>query len=329
MNNSRAEYIDAAIQIISLLGFPKEQQNERSALCLLALLNLTPGKDWAQAEKPFMGITPIMNWCEEHYGKAYAPNSRETFRRFTIHQFCDAGIVVMNPDDPSRPVNSPNVVYQIEPLTLTTLRSFGTQQWQNHLELFLATHESLVEQYAQERKQIRVPVQIAPKREIDLSPGDHSELIRDVIEKFAPRFAPNSVLIYVGDTGEKWAYYDKELCTQMGVVINHHGKMPDVILFLKDKNWLFLVESVTSHGPVNGKRHSELKKIFFESKAELIYVTAFPNRSVLSRYIGEIAWETEVWLSEAPSHLIHFNGMSFLGPYLDGKEQQNDLSHQN
>jgi hypothetical protein len=35
----------------------------------------------------------------------------------------------------------------------------------------------------------------------------------------------------------------------------------------------------------------------------------------MGRYLGDIAWETEVWVADAPSHLIHFNGERFLGPY--------------
>lgn len=92
--------------------------------------------------------------------------------------------------------------------------------------------------------------------------------------------------------------------------------MPDVILYSATKNWLFLVESVTSHGPVDGKRHAELTTIFAEASAGLVYITAFPNRSIMSRYLPEIAWETEVWVADAPTHLIHFNGDRFLGPHI-------------
>lgn len=91
--------------------------------------------------------------------------------------------------------------------------------------------------------------------------------------------------------------------------------MPDVVLHFTAKNWLLLVEFVTSHSPVDGKRHAELAKLFAGSPAGLVYVTAFPNRAIMSRYLGEIAWETEVWVADAPSHLIHFNGVRFLGPY--------------
>lgn len=315
MTDKKNEYIEAAHQIIISLGLPRAQQNERSALSLLALLNLTPGKPWAKAENPLVGITPIMDWAREHYGKEYAPNTRETFRRQTMHQFCDAGVALYNPDKPDRPVNSPKAVYQVEPAALKLLRSFGSDQWHDNLTAYLAERETLVAKYAKEREQNRIPVEIAPGKEITLSPGEHSELIRAIIEDFAPRFAPGSVLVYAGDTGDKWGYFDAALLAELGVDVDSHGKMPDVVLHFTEKNWLLLVESVTSHGPVDGKRHAELAKLFAGSKAGLVYVTAFPNRSIMGRYLPEIAWETEVWVADAPSHLIHFNGVRFLGPY--------------
>lgn len=315
MTDQKNEYIEAARQVIISLGLPRPQQNERSALALLALLNLTPGKAWAQAENPLVGITPIMDWAREHYGKEYAPNTRETFRRQTMHQFCDAGVALYNPDKPDRPVNSPKAVYQVEPAALKLLRSFGTAQWHDNLTAYLAGRETLVAKYAMERDQNRIPVEIAPGKEITLSPGEHSELIRAIIEDFAPRFAPGSVLVYAGDTGDKWGYFDAALLAGLGVDVDSHGKMPDVVLHFVEKNWLLLVESVTSHGPVDGKRHAELAKLFAGSTAGLVYVTAFPNRAIMGRYLGEIAWETEVWVADAPSHLIHFNGVRFLGPY--------------
>lgn len=313
--NNQNDYIEAAQQIIASLGLPRAQQNERSALCLLALLNLTPGKAWADAENPLVGITPIMNWVREHYGKVYAPNTRETFRRQSMHQFCAAGVALYNPDKPDRPVNSPKAVYQIEPAALSMLRTFGSPAWHDSLATYLAERETLVTRYAKEREQNRIPVEIAAGQQITLSPGEHSELIRAIIEDFAPRFAPGSVLVYAGDTGEKWGYFDAPLLAGLGVDVDSHGKMPDVVLHFTAKNWLLLVESVTSHGPVDGKRHAELARLFAGSTAGLVYVTAFPNRSIMGRYLGEIAWETEVWVADAPSHLIHFNGVRFLSPY--------------
>ncbi|WP_159789131.1 BsuBI/PstI family type II restriction endonuclease [Sodalinema gerasimenkoae] len=309
--------LEAARQIIQCLGLPKQQQNTRSALCLLALLNLHPGKPWSEAKSPLIGITPIMTWIRDNYGQNYAPNPRETIRRQTMHQFLDAGIVLYNPDQPDRPVNSPKAVYQIEPTTLELLRVFDTPEWELKLKTYLGDRETLISRYNKAQQQHKIPVEIASGETIKLSSGDHSQLIRAIIEDFAPRFAPGSVLIYVGDMGDKWRYFNQALLTQLGVTINVHGKMPDVVLHYRQKNWLLLVESVTSHGPVDGKRHNELAELFNRSTAGLVYVTAFPNRAVMSRHLGEIAWETEVWVADSPSHLIHFDGERFLGPHLD------------
>ncbi len=296
---------------------PRAQRNERSALCLLALLNLTQGKSWAKAQNPLMGITPMMDFARDQYSKKYAPNTRETFRRQTMHQLVAAGIALYNPDNPGRPVNSPKAVYQIEPDTLALLCTFGTASWNKNLHAYQQNRQTLTARYAKQREMQKLSVTLATGQTIRLSPGDHSELIKAIIEEFAPRFVPGGVLIYAGDTGEKWGYFDKELLAKLGVAVEGHGKMPDVVLYYPQKKWLLLVESVTSHGPVDGKRHEELERLFATAKAGLVYVTAFPSRSVMTRYLGEIAWETEVWVADAPTHLIHFNGARFLGPYTE------------
>jgi BsuBI/PstI restriction endonuclease HTH domain/BsuBI/PstI restriction endonuclease domain len=216
MTTKNNKHIDEAHKILISLGLPRAQHNERSALCLLALLNLAPSKTWAQTENPLVGITPIMDWSREHYGKDYAPNSRETFRRQTMHQFVDAGIARYNPDKPDRPVNSPKAVYQVAPGVLTLLRSFGAPEWHDNLTTYLSLSQTLAAKYAMEREQNRIPMQIAPGKEITLSPGVHSELIRVIVEDFAPRFAPGSVLIYAGDTGDKWGILRCGLAGRVG-----------------------------------------------------------------------------------------------------------------
>ncbi|MDO8722454.1 MAG: hypothetical protein Q7J31_09535, partial [Syntrophales bacterium] len=121
--------IREALQVLEILDFPRQQQNERSALTLLSLLNLKPADAWESASDPLIGITPMMEFFAVHYGKKYAPNTRETVRRQTVHQFVQAGMIVPNPDIPSRPTNSPKAVYQIEPSALKLLRTFGKPNW--------------------------------------------------------------------------------------------------------------------------------------------------------------------------------------------------------
>ncbi len=165
--------IAEALNILKLLGFPRSQLNERSALTLLALVNVRANDAWGNADNPLRGITPIMEFMEQEYGKRYAPNTRETVRRQTMHQFLDAGLAVPNPDKPDRPVNSGQFVYQIDTSALDLLRSYGAEEWERALAAYLASVEALKTRYAQERQMARIPVTVAPGRTISLSPGGH------------------------------------------------------------------------------------------------------------------------------------------------------------
>ncbi|MBK6904986.1 MAG: type II restriction endonuclease [Saprospirales bacterium] len=146
------------------------------------------------------------------------------------------------------------------------------------------------------------------------SPGKHNELQIAVILEFAPRFAPGSELLYIGDTDNKDLFSDREKIEELGIPLDEHSKLPDVILIDRKRNWLFLIEAVTSHGPVSPKRLFELEEFLSPANAGKVFVTAFPDFKTFKRFTNEIAWETEVWVAENPEHMIHFNGDKFLTP---------------
>lgn len=317
MPDARDKRIAEAQRALTDLGLPTEQRNERAALILLALLDLEPTTPWADLGTPLIGVTPIMEFVARHYGKEWAPNTRETVRRFTLHQFVQAGLVVPNPDRPDRPTNSPSFCYQIEPRAAGLLRKFGSDQWEFAARLYVGEVGALAQRYAQDREMRRIPLKLEGGKTIALSPGGQNELLRRIIEEFCPRFTPGATPIYVGDTDEKWAHFDEAYLRELGVTVESHGKMPDVVVHFTDRNWLVLIEAVTSHGPVSPKRLAELKELFQGAAAGLVFVTAFMDRGGFARYMGEIAWETEVWVAESPAHMIHFNGERFLGPYED------------
>ncbi|MFO1078006.1 MAG: BsuBI/PstI family type II restriction endonuclease [Planctomycetota bacterium] len=307
--------VDSAIAALKALGAPKEQRNERSGLTLLALLDLKPADAWSSAKDPRRGVTEMMEWMSEQYGKTYAPNTRETIRRFTLHQLIEVGLVLLNPDKPERAPNSPKNVYQIEPSALALLRTFGTDDWQGNLKSYVDSMEGRNRLREASRNMTQIPVTLPTGQTLKLSAGGQNVLIKEIIEQFAPRFTPGGHIIYVGDAGEKHLLSDEAYLRKLGVTIDRHGKMPDVVIHHKVRNWLILVEAVTSHGPVNMLRHTQLKDLFTGSKAGLVFVTAFLDRQAMRQYLPDIAWETEVWVADAPAHLIHFNGERFLGPY--------------
>ncbi len=307
--------IEEAATILHALGLPREQTNERAALTLLALLNLPPERAWSEASSPMMGVTPLMEFAATHYGKRWKPNTRETVRRRTLHQFRDAGLVVANPDKLDRPVNSPDYCYQVPREAVALVRSFGTPSWRDALAAYLALIPSLANQYSRKRDMARIALTIGEGRQVSLSPGGQNDLIRQIWDEFCSRFTPGGNLLYIGDADAKWREFNEEGFRALGVELDPHGKMPDVIVHYVARNWLILIEAVTSHGPVDEKRRRELRGLFEKSSAPLVYVTAFETRQAMNRFLPEIAWETEVWVAESPEHMIHFNGERFLGPY--------------
>lgn len=189
-----------------------------------------------------------------------------------------------------------------------------------NLYTYLSSRETLQKRYAKEREMCRIPVTLAPSQVITLSPGGQNILVEKIIHEFAERYTPGGKVLYVGDTDEKFAYFDREGLEKLGIHLESHGKMPDVIIHYTEKNWLILIEAVTSHGPIDGKRKDELERLFSNSRADLIFVTAFLSRAAMAQSMREVIregkefdWEAQVWIAEEPTHLIHFNGEQLWG----------------
>jgi adenine-specific DNA-methyltransferase len=305
--------LEEALAILKAIAAPKEQQNERSALCLLALANIRPDIPWSEATSPRRGITEMMDWFRDHYGKQYAPNTRETVRRQTMHQFVQMGMVIENPDRPDRPINSPKWCYQLHQQALSLLQSYGSEQWEEARRNYAISVTNLLQD--RNRNIPLIPVSLPDGQAIQLSSGGQNILIKDILESFCPRFTPGGLVLYIGDAGDKFIINETQIFREMGIELDPHGKMPDIVVYYEQQDWLVLIEAVTSHGPVNRKRRNELKQLFQSSHKGLVFVTAFPSRKEMTRYLAEISWETEVWVADQPEHMIHFNGERFLGPY--------------
>jgi adenine-specific DNA-methyltransferase len=308
--------IEEALEILRALNVPRGQLNQRSALTLLALLNIKPEDDWSSASANQLGITEMMDFVRDHYGKKYAPNTRETFRRFTIHPFMQMGLVIMNPGSSNRPVNSPYTKYQIEPGLLEVIKTYGTKDWARNVDNYVKLNKYKLQRLkGPQRKMAKIPVTLPNGKQVSLTSGGQNELIKQIIDEFVPRFTPGGLVIYIGDAGNKFLVFEEEFFKKLGINIEKHSKMPDVVVYFKHRQWLVVIEAVTTHGPINIKRHNELKELFKDSKVPLVFVTAFLTRKSMKKYLQEIAWETDVWVAEEPDHLIHFNGERFLGPY--------------
>ena len=174
-------------------------------------------------------------------------------------------------------------------------------------------HNKLIDIYTSKKEMTMMPVKINGV-DFKFSTGKHNELQKAIIEKFAPRFAPNSECLYVGDTIKKDLVKNIAKLKELGFEITLHDKMPDVILYREDKNWIYFVESVTSVGPMDPKRILEITELTKNVMAGKIYITAFLDFKTYKKFSESLAWETEVWIAEMPEHMIHLNGNQFMGP---------------
>jgi len=305
--------LEEAKGILSAIGMPRAQTNDRSAYVLLALSNIKERTPWSKATGQEMRIVDMMSFMLTHYKKEYKPNTRETIRKDTIHQFVDAAVAERNTSSADRPTNSPNYCYCLSSEMLELIRTYGTRKWQAQLRDFISEKGTLIVQYKQQRDLVRVPV-VVNGQEFNFSAGEHNTLQKAIIEEFAPRFASGAEVLYIGDTENKDLVKNREVLEKLGIEITDHDKLPDVILYFTQKGWLFFIEAVTSVGPISVKRRQEIEQMTANCKIGRIFVTAFPDNRVFKRFIDQLAWETEVWIADSPDHMIHFNGDMFIGP---------------
>ena len=312
--------VEEAQEILRLFEFDKKRTNAISARTLLSLLGLREGDSWAQATNKRLGVRGILDWMRYELGRDIAENSRETVRRFVLHQFVDAGFCLHNDDDPLRPTNSSKNVYRISPNAYQVIRLYkhnmaDRQEFNTSLEEYLSDAPNQREIQRTQRQLYRLPVTLPDGVKITLSPGGQNTLIKTIVEKFCEYFIPGGEVLYIGDADAKYESLNHERLKELGVTLNLHGKLPDLVVYQPTKNWLFLLEAVSTHGPVDTTRYAELSRLFSQSTAGLVYVSCFPNRETMRKFLPELAWETEAWVASDPTHLIHLNGSRFLGPY--------------
>lgn len=300
--------------LLTQIGMPPKQQSMICVFTLLAMANVRRDTPWSEATNEWIRIHDIIAFTADRYGVVYAENSRETFRKQALHPFRTAALI----EDNGLATNSPNYRYRLTTEFLGVIKELTddasiTSDSDIAIQTFMSNHESLTEIYASKKRMQKMPVRIN-QQEFTFSPGKHNELQKDIIEEFAPRFAPNSECLYVGDTIQKDLVKNVEKLSELGFEITLHDKMPDVVLYREDKNWIYFIESITSVGPMDSKRIVEIETMTKNVTAGKIYVSAFPDFSTFKKFSDRLAWETEVWIADMPDHMIHLNGDKFLGP---------------
>lgn len=262
--------IEQSLEILRAIGVPREQQNKRSALTLLALVDVKPGDDWSTASAPLRAITEMMEYFSTHYGTTYAPNTRETVRRQTIHQFWQMGLVVHNPDKSDRPTNSPYYCYQVSEPLLRLVRNFSSPSWESELTRFrIELDDNLKILDGRKRSIKKIPVTFPDGSVVSILAGGQNALIKRIVEEFCPRFAQGGEILYLGDAGDTLRDDQIRRFKELGITLDKHGKKPDVIAYLESKSWLILIEAVTScivldyTGTISNEQKDELWDRYF------------------------------------------------------------------
>ena len=294
------------------LGVPAAQTTDICCFSLLSLAGIDKVDAFGSATNKWMRIHDVIVFTNANYRtrrNAYAENSRETFRKQAMHHFRNAAFI----EDNGKATNSPDYRYRVTDEMLAVLKSYGTEAWEDLVESFLKRHDSLKALYASKRALRKIPVLVNGKQ-LQLTSGVHNVLQKKIIEDFAARFAPASTCLYVGDTTDKVLIRDEDGLSKLGVEVTIHDKMPDVILYRPDRGWVYFIEAVTSVGPMSPERVLDIRRMCTRKDIGAVYVTAFENFTVFRRFADKLAWDTEVWIADAPDHMIHLNGDRFMGP---------------
>lgn len=295
------------------LELPEPQTNKIAALTLLALLDIKQTTAWSRAKKRSLRVHDILQWINKYYRKNYKENTRESIRRQVLHQFEQARIVNRNPDNPNLATNSPLTHYAVTKEIHSLVCAQGKRRrYTKLLKEFISKRQASLDIYTLKRKKKMIKVKTSSGELVELSPGKHNVLQASILDEFVPRFLNQAELLYLGDTAKKDLFLEKRKLSEIGITLSRHQKLPDIVLFDKKRKRLFLIEAVTSHGPISQKRKIELDKMLSKCKLTKVYVTCFPAMVEFKKFITKIAWETEVWISEIPDHMIHYNGESFL-----------------
>ena len=146
------------------------------------------------------------------------------------------------------------------------IREASSSQFQAVLAAYLADVPGLQAQYDAARAMHRIPVTLPGGEALTLSPGGQNVLLKQIVENFCPYFTPGGLVFYAGDANSKWAGFDETGLAELGVFVDEHGKMPDLVVYLRDKHWLVLLEAASSHGPVDAQRHGKLGRLLVDPR---------------------------------------------------------------
>lgn len=307
------------LDILKATGVPVENTDrklERMAKACLAVGHIK--HSFAEAlssdNGQFLKTRDIITFENKFYGENMSPGSYDDIRRQDLKLLVEAGIAVNSSATVGQATNDPSRGYALSPAFASLIRNYGKDTWEQALTAYTAEIQSLKEELERRRNLNKVNVTLPGGKVIDLSYGAHNDLQKAIIESFLPIFGFNAVVLYVGDTSDKFLHLEREALEKLHFFELEHEELPDVVAYSEEKNLLYLIEAYHSTGEWSEVRVRKIKRKLQESgcTANVVFFTAFENRNIFRLKAKDIAWETEVWIADSPEHLVHFNGYKFL-----------------
>lgn len=139
--------------------------------------------------------------------------------------------------------------------------------------------------------------------------NSRNQLIESIVEDFSSRHV-RSPRVFLPRRKA-----DRERLFELEIPQYDPATAPDVLIHDLERDWLFLFDAVNSRRHMDEARREKLEAQFAPCGKRLLFFSAFADRDAFSHFAESIGWETEVWIADAPDHMIHYNGRQFLGPY--------------
>jgi len=318
----RKKILDA-LEILSSVGVPTNDLSprrlEKMSMSFLSLCKINATSSWEQAESIADGrilrTREIIEYINKNFKENISSGSYDDIRRKDLVRPVGMGLIVKSANNPDADTNDGTRGYALDDSFADLVRSYGSAIWEDKLEKF-EVDQDYIDQFEGKREINKLEVKLEEGVMIALDDGPHNQIQKAIIEQFLPVYGYGATVLYIGDTSEKQMYKYSKKMEELGLDIAERGMLPDIVAFSDDKQWIYLIEAVHSSNPLNAERCIELKRAVLNNcPYGVVFVTAFLSRKDFSKWMPQIAWETEVWLADNPNHMIHFNGDKFLGPH--------------
>ncbi len=312
--------LNDAKTILDSIGMPSHLVNPRSVMTLAALAEMYGDKKWRNASEDYHGTHHIVTFINEHYpNKAgldktpYAENSRETFRKYNIKPWISAGIL-----EPKAGLatNDKDNSYRFTSYFASLIRTYGTEQWEEKLTEYKENHVTYAEYLKQTKNIERDYITEYGDIKISLKKSAHNKLQLNILQYLIPLVCKEKPeLLYIGDATDRNLWQKDERLDELGIhVLSQSGNLPDIIVYDESQKRVIFIEAYHSTGPFTIDRVNAIKSLCACAEGtEAAFITAFDSTAKMLKNYKDIAWDTDIWSADEPTHLVHKNGDKFIG----------------